>query len=70
VVGCVEPLDKGLAAPVDERPPNLGSLDTMADLICDFSSIRCQKRHGGTWNHTQLGKEYTNRRLDLTLYVL
>lgn len=57
VVGCVEPLDKGLAQPVEERPPNLGSLDTMADLMGAFSSIRCQQRHGGTLKHTQLGKK-------------
>lgn len=61
VVVCVEPLDKGLAPPVEERPPNLGSLDTMADLMGAFSSIRCQQRHGGTLNHTQLGKERTER---------
>lgn len=56
VVGCVEPLDKGLTPPFEERPPNLGSLDTMANLMGAFSSIRCQQRHGGAWKHTPGGK--------------
>lgn len=42
VVGCAEPLHMGVAPPDEERPPNLGSLDTMADLMGAFSSIRCQ----------------------------
>lgn len=43
----MEPLDKGVVPPTEERPPNLGSLDTMADLMDAFSSIRCQERHVG-----------------------
>lgn len=54
VAGWVEPFVRGLVPPVEERPPNLGSLDTMADLMSAFSSIRCQQRHGGALNYAQL----------------
>lgn len=57
MVGCAEPLERELGALVEERPPNLGSLDTMADLMGAFSSIRCQQRHGGAWNYAQLKKK-------------
>lgn len=63
VVGCVEPLDKGLVPPTEERPPNLGSLDTMADLMDAFSSIRCQQRHvGNRESHTT--EERTDRKTE------
>lgn len=45
VVDCWDPLVRGLVPLLVDRPPNLGSLDTMADLIGAFSSIRCQQRH-------------------------
>lgn len=54
VADCEDPLVRGLVPLLEERPPNLGSLDTMADLTGAFSSIRCQQRHGGAWNYSQL----------------
>lgn len=54
VAGCAEPLERALVPLVEERPLNLGSLDTMADLMDAFSSIRCQPRHGAAWNFAQL----------------
>lgn len=47
VGGCVEPFGKGLEPLVEERPPNLGNLDTIVDLMGALSSIRRQQRHGG-----------------------
>ena len=41
-VDCGEPLGREFAPPVEERPPNLGSLDTMAVPTDGFSSIRRQ----------------------------
>lgn len=51
VTGWAEPLDKGLVPPPEQRPPNFGNLDTMADLKDDFLSMRCQDWHGETGNH-------------------
>lgn len=44
--GCAEPLDRGVAPPPEQRP-NLGNLETMADLKEAFSSMRRQQWHGG-----------------------
>lgn len=56
VTGCAEPLDKGLVPPPEQRPPNFGNLDTMADLKGAFFSMRCQEWHGETGIPTHLGK--------------
>lgn len=63
VVGFVEPLDKGFVPPTEERPPNLGNLDTMADLMGSFFSIRCQQRHGGT-EESHTAEERTDRKME------
>lgn len=52
-MGCVDPLGKGLVLPLDERPPNLGNLDTMADLKAAVVSIRCPQWHKCVWSHTK-----------------
>lgn len=55
VAGCAEPLDNGPVPPAEQRPPNFGNLDTMADLKEAFFSMRCQRWHGETGNPTHLG---------------
>lgn len=53
MVGCVDPLGEELVAPFDERPPNLGSLDTMADLKAAVVSIRRPQWHECVWGHAK-----------------
>lgn len=58
VTGCADPLDKGLAPLPEQRPPNVGNLDTMTDLKDALFSMRCQEWHEETAKHAQLGRRW------------